>query len=85
MNMTGEQLISRALSWDLITEEEASRPSTKAVAEDQAEWLNETWPEDCGFGSSDMSHTVKDFLDCAGFKCEWPDGGGPLQRVVSNA
>ncbi len=77
--VTPEQIIARALMNRLLSSAEANTREVRQSAENEAERLAESWPEDEGFGSSDMTYSVQNMLNNAGFKADFV--GGRLQRL----
>jgi len=68
----------------MITIDEAHSPKFVAAAESAASHLRESWPEGEGFGSSDFTFLLQDFLSEAGVKTAWTGPGGSLERVTKN-
>ena len=67
-------LIQRALMIGVITSEEANSREVKDAAQEQAEFVTDTWTEGEGIGSSDMNAFVYSMVQSAGFKVDWTGG-----------
>jgi hypothetical protein len=79
-----EDILYRAVLGGFITIDEWESPKFVAAAESAAQHLRESWPEGEGFGSSDFTSLLKDFLNEAGVKTAWTGPGGSLERVTKN-
>ena len=75
------QLVQKALILDLISAKEAHSREVMDAAQSVAEDLRSDWPEGEGFGSSDMTQSMKDMLNYAGIKVDWR--GSRLTRLSS--
>lgn len=69
-----EAILRRSVLCGLITLEEAGTQKVKDAAQSEAEYLAESWPEDEGFGSSDMTWVMEAMLRSAGFQTEYKGG-----------
>ena len=67
-------LIQRALIIGVISPEEARSQAVRDAAQEQAEFVTDTWTEDEGIGSSDMNAFVYAMVQSAGFKVDWTSG-----------
>ena len=79
-----EAILHRAVLGGLITIDEWHSPKFVAAAESAAQHLRESWPEGAGFGSSDFTSLLMDFLSEAGVKTAWTGPRGSLERVTKN-
>ena len=77
------QLIDRSLKNGWITKEEARSKEAKKIALEIAEETTQDWPEDEGFGSSDIFGDLIDFLKQMGKKVEVK--GGKIHLVKESA
>ena len=75
-----QNIIRRALFTKLISPEEAHSHKMQQAAELAAEDISEGWPEDEGFGTSDMTPVMENMLNMAGIPTEYR--GGRLERKV---
>ena len=69
-----ESIIRRAVCAGLLTPEEAASKAVCDAAEYEAAELAESWPEDEGFGSSDITPVMEGMLRSAGFKTAYREG-----------
>lgn len=69
-----QRLIDRALQSGFISKEEARERATLNVATEVAEETSADWPEGEGFGSSDFTYELKDFLDGLGYHTDFDNG-----------
>lgn len=69
-----ESIVRRAVLCGLLTLDEAASKKVQDAAQSEAEYLAESWPEDEGFGSSDMTPVMEGMLRSAGFQTEYRDG-----------
>jgi len=67
-------LIQRALLIGVITPEEANSRAIKDAAQEQAEFVTDTWTEGEGIGSSDMNAFTYSMLQSAGIEVDWTTG-----------
>lgn len=72
-------ILTLAVRKGFLTEEEANLPLIQDIAAEEA-WTLENWPEDQGFGSSDMNAIIRNILKAAQRK-----GFRPSLRVSSTA
>lgn len=68
-----DHIIRRAVACGLLTLEESLTRAVLYAAQLAAEDLAESWPEDEGFGSSDMTFVMESMLRSAGFATEFRD------------
>ena len=68
-----EDIIRRAVFCGLLSPEESRTEKVRNAAQSEAEYLAESWPEEEGFGSSDMTPVMEAMLRSAGFKTEYRD------------
>lgn len=68
-----ESIVRRAVVCGLLTLDEATSKKVQDAAKSEAEYLAESWPEDEGFGSSDMTPVMEGMLRSAGFRTEYRD------------
>jgi hypothetical protein len=66
-----DRLIHSAFVTGLITLAEAESSKLKDAAREEADSLGESWPEEEGFGSSDIWGYVQSMLSCVGIKTDW--------------
>lgn len=69
-----QSIINRACIAHLITDDEAGEARFLQAAQYAAEDLRDSWPEGEGYGSSDFTFTLKNFLHEAGIKAEFVEG-----------
>ena len=67
-------LIQRALLIGVITPEEANSRAIKDAAQEEAEFVTDTWTEGEGIGSSDMNAFTYSMLQIAGIQVDWTTG-----------
>lgn len=67
------EILRRAVLVKLISDQEANDPKFVDAAEYAAEDLASHWPEDQGFGSSDMTSVYQNFLGLAGIETTFVD------------
>jgi hypothetical protein len=68
------RLIHRAIDGGFIDPGYAESPHAMRVAEEVAEEWSYRWPKDEGFGSSDFTYALKDFLDALGVPTHYVGG-----------
>lgn len=68
-----ENIVRRAVLCGLLSSEEAETKAVRDAARSEAEYLAESWPEEEGFGSSDMTPVMEAMLRSAGFQTEYRD------------
>jgi hypothetical protein len=68
-----EHIVRRAVSCGLLSQEESTTRAVLNSAEYEACELAASWPEDEGFGSSDMTFVMEGMLRGAGFATEYRD------------
>lgn len=69
-----DEIIRRAVLCELLTLEESQTKKVRDAAQSEAEYLAESWPEEEGFGSSDMTPVMEGMLRSAGFQTEYREG-----------
>ncbi len=78
--MAPESILRRCIVNGLLSIDEATtedgqwKPVIEQAAIEAAEDLNNSWPEDEGFGSSDFVGVAEGFLSRAGLATEYVDG-----------
>lgn len=72
--LSPEEFIRVAVMWKLLTHQEATTSAVKEAAREAAEELRDYWPEYAGFGSSDRTHVVYDFLRSAKIPVDFRNG-----------
>ena len=81
LNIDADDILRRALLARIITPDEAFSREFQRAAESAAEYINSVWPEGEGFGSSDWTSVLSNFLSNAGVEVKYV--GGKLTRKAS--